>query len=1158
MMKPCGWTQRWRVCARWATVIGMVLVGSFDVARAAEAPLELVWRIGDVDHSHHDLGNGANPVRGYGARYAKGIDFVVGIDEPREAFSAIHPGPVDTWAGGREHVFRVHFDRPSPRADCYELCIHVVDTHNGLPANLQVRLNGQTAVVQLKRGVGDLAIMQPDKGSPQRMCFTVGDVSLKDRDNTLALTVTKGCWLLYDAVTFKRCGDVASTPLVVEPRPSLFFVERDGKPYQEFGLAVQRVVGREPIEVVASFLTAEGRRQTFRQKLPPAQLGRWEGGVPIPPADAERDLTVTVTVGSQRKEVTLKQTPQKRWHIYCAPSTHTDIGYTAHQDEVIALHNRNTDLALALGEEFPRYHWNLESSWAAQVWLKNRPAHEHEKLFQAARDGRVGIEAGYLNMLTGLCSGEELVRTLYYSARLHREHGVPFASYTLTDAPSHVGSLPSILAGAGIRYISMGSNQTRAPILKHNIHHKCPFWWQGPDGARVLTWVTAGYSQAALIGLRDGVEAMRDAIQRQLLWWDERADYPYDAILLHGAYSDNVSIGRDIAEAITAYTDRYAYPKVILCSNDTFFRHIEANFAEHIPVIHGGGGSWWEDGAASTAVRTAQNRRTHQTVVAAEAVWALLAGSDKGTDVPEDTFNRVWDNILLYDEHTWGAHNSVDNPQSDFVNRQWATKASYGSQAADEADRLLEHGLLELARRVDAPDDAILVFNPSGHPRSGAVRVDLRRDEVLLDEKGRPLPGQVVDEDVLDTVTKLVRVEAVPALGYRTYRIARRDVGPAVLPNKPAVMENGAYRVELDPATGAVRSLVDKATGVEHVDGESPYQMGQFIYAAGGDCATDYRWTCPNPEAVAYRVPASAQLKPGVNGPVFCSLRSVASMPTLPKIEMEVRLFEHEPRVDFVYHLDKKMVYEKEAVYIAFPLAGANPRFAYEIGAGAVRPNEDHWPGACRDWFAVQRWVTMDSDRGAVAWSAVDTPLITLCDMNPGRWLDDLRITNGTIFAYAMNNYWFTNYKAGQDHAFTFRYSLTTRAEGGAAWATRFGESVQSPLRSVRLFAGRTERDLPARRGLCDISPDHVEVMAFKVADDGNGLILRLREVSGRAARVRVQLGRSVFDRVQQCDLVERCQRELPIHDRTLTLPLKPWGMTTLRLTAAGQPIAAR
>ena len=45
--------------------------------------------------------------------------------------------------------------------------------------------------------------------------------------------------------------------------------------------------------------------------------------------------------------------------------------------------------------------------------------------------------------------------------------------------------------------------------------------------------------------------------------------------------------------------------------------------------------------------------------------------------VPQDDFNRMWDCILLYDEHTWGAYNSIGDPKSDFVTRQFAVKAAY-------------------------------------------------------------------------------------------------------------------------------------------------------------------------------------------------------------------------------------------------------------------------------------------------------------------------------------------------------------------------------------------------------------------------------------------------------------------------------------------------
>ena len=166
-----------------------------------------------------------------------------------------------------------------------------------------------------------------------------------------------------------------------------------------------------------------------------------------------------------------------------------------------------------------------------------------------------------------------------------------------------------------------------------------------------------------------------------------------------------------------------------------------------------------------------------------------------------------------------------------------------------------------------------------------------------------------------------------------------------------------------------------------------------------------------------------------------------------------------------------------------------------------MRPNEDHFPGACCDWFAVQRWVTVQTDDAAVTWSAVDTPLISLCGMNAGKWLEELPITNGTIFAYALNNYWMTNYKAGQDGPFTFRYSMTSGKTVDPAAAAMFGESVQSPLRVIHADPHPYAAASPVANSFCEVRPSNVEMTALKPADDGHGIIVRIRETAGRHRR---------------------------------------------------------
>lgn len=1120
-------------------ITAVLLMGT---AALAQRP---IVQIGKTDRNYNDL-RFVSPQE-YAGTFPQGVRYAVGRSDASKDFSGIHPGPADVWAGSRMHPFTIEFPLDDA-AGAYELKIDLVDTHAGSPPRLRVDVNGSAVERLLEPGAGDSSLVRPESGNPRTLKFVLGPNYLKPGTNRIELTVVAGSWLLYDAIALNRLpGDEA--PLIeLAVRPTIYFVERDGRILQELTVTVSGVGRDEPVRVDVR----AGVDRVGSAMLEKARLGTASGMVHVSETHQPRQLTVTATAAGQTKTISLTQQPQKKWHVFVAPSVHTDIGYTDVQDKVIDLHNRNTDLALELIREFPLYHWNLESSWAAQVWLDAALPYRHQELFRAARERRIGIEASYLNMLSGLCSEEELIRNMYYSARLHRKSGVPFESYTITDAPSHVWTVPSILAGAGIRCLSVGVNQIRAPLFKKEIHKKSPFWWEGPDGSKVLTWFAVGYSQAGQIGMNDGFERMRKAVADNLAWWDKRKDYPYDAILLHGAYSDNVRGTRHIAETITEYAKHYAYPKVILCANNDFFAHIEENFADQIPTVRGCGGSWWEDGAASTALETALNRVAHQDIVAAEAAWAVARQTRDKVNVPQSRFNNVWDNILLYDEHTWGAWNSISQPTLDFVTRQWAVKAAYATTAKSQADRLLERGLHSLASAVDVPAGSVLVFNPSGRVRSGMVETEIPRGMVIVDEHGA-VPQQITRKDLLVPVGVKFLAKDVPAVGYRTYQLVpENEAKPSPPPERfdGQVLENDYYKVSFDTKTGGIVSLIDKQLGKELVDASSPYKLGQLIYAAGGEEKKgETQWTCPDPNKITLHTPEKARLEAGAAGPAFSSARSIFPMHMFPHAEMEVILHENERRIDFEFRLNKAHTFGKEAVYIAFPFAGETPRFRYEVAGGSVRPNEDHFPGACRDWFSVQRWVTVNTADRAVAFSPVDTPLVTFCQMTPGNWLDALPITNGTVFAYVMNNYWFTNYKAGQDGWFRFRYSLTSDQTIDPAEASLFGESVQAPLRAIRTVPARAaRRTLPPAAEFCSVEPANVTVTTVKPADDGNGIIVRLRETAGKDTEAKIAASFPGVTQATRCDLVERNQEQIGMNAGRISLKLKAHSMAAVRL----------
>ena len=76
----------------------------------------------------------------------------------------------------------------------------------------------------------------------------------------------------------------------------------------------------------------------------------------------------------------------------------------------------------------------------------------------------------------------------------------------------------------------------------------------------------------------------------------------------------------------------------------------------------------------------------------------------------------------------------------------------------------------------------------------------------------------------------------LPPLGYRTFVPAESSPlfpGEAVCRSylaPPQCIENELLRVTLDPARCGIKSIIDKRTGRELVNAQSPYALGQYLY----------------------------------------------------------------------------------------------------------------------------------------------------------------------------------------------------------------------------------------------------------------------------------------------------------------------------------------
>jgi hypothetical protein len=248
---------------------------------------------------------------------------------------------------------------------------------------------------------------------------------------------------------------------------------------------------------------------------------------------------------------------------------------------------------------------------------------------------------------------------------------------------------------------------------------------------------------------------------------------------------------------------------------------------------------------------TALNRRTQAILPVAEMAATLASVFDPRQRYPVEEFREAWKNLMCYDEHTWGANNSIAQPDKEFVTLQWEVKQSFAWRAHWAAKDLLTRSLNRLVQHIGRDGRMLYVFNPDVWPRTDLIEAKLNTGQSLVD----PSSAREVDAD---TVTerdgyRVIRFLArdVPALGYRTYSVRQQppSAKPAVQKPSATILESRYHRVEVDAVTGVIKSLRDKALERELVDSAAPYGLNQMLYVSGASGRAFCRTSrcCPHP-----------------------------------------------------------------------------------------------------------------------------------------------------------------------------------------------------------------------------------------------------------------------------------------------------------------------
>lgn len=155
-----------------------------------------------------------------------------------------------------------------------------------------------------------------------------------------------------------------------------------------------------------------------------------------------------------------------------------------------------------------------------------------------------------------------------------------------------------------------------------------------------------------------------------------------------------------------------------------------------------------------------------------------------------------------------------------------------------------------------------------------------------------------------------------------------------------------------------------------------------------------------------------------------------------------------------------------------------------------------------------------------------------------------------------MNNYWHTNYPAGQGGTFTFRYVVTSADHLDPAALTRLGWESMQPAMLDHVInqdkAGDPEKALPAEgTSFLEIDASNVVLVTWKIAEDGNGTILRLQETAGQATETTIGFPHATIHSASLCNAVEDKMGDLDVSGNQIRLALRPHEIVTVRVVGS-------
>ena len=798
-------------------------------------------------------------------------------------------------------------------------------------------------------------------------------------------------------------------------------------------------------------------------------------------------------------------------------------------------------------------------------WILEDHPDLFEKIVEKEKEGRWELVGGqWVEPDGNMPDGESFVRQRLEGQRFYLDHFGHISEVGwMLDSFGYNWNYPQIMARSGAKYM-WTSKLTWNDTTIFPFHN---FWWRSPDGSEVLTHICP-ISVLPMYFPYGEVKKYRHTRYMLEPGAELVANYSTTEDEINAVISDDwlgevgVFYGmgdgglgpRELEVKIQEAMAKNGYSH--FSGGQELFEHI-AECGDRLPV--------WKDEMYleyHRGVQTTQgwikraNRKAEQMLRTVETLRSFL--HVYGVSYPFETLKKMWRLALLQQFHDILPGSSIPEVYEDARDDYEIIERTLNS--------LKVAGLYELEALVDTRSGEkgrapIIVYNSLGWERGGIVRVPAKNKKTFAawDGNGRPLQQQEAMDG--DSAYLVFSVDEVPPMGYKTVFIGEVEERPEAEGDFPRVeesgdsivLENDLVKVAVSKESGAITSLVHKASGREMIEAPS-----NVIKAWHDRPSTYSAWNIGHDylnNPIEIEKPEKVEIT--ADGPLYSEVlvrRKSTEGTRTTVFEQRIRVMDGDPVVhltlDSDFHMHDALVkVEFNTVVDTDTIAADGP---YLVLEHPTRPETESrkamWELICH------KWIDLSDDQGGLALLNNGRYGYSLTEDGKGYRLS---VIKGARYPRAnpeardvKHQYYTFPIPTGFTDQGEHHIEMGLLAHGGGWKDAKLwepGYEFNTPMDAV--WGSTHEGELPKEKSFMGIDSGSVYVGAVKKAEDDDDVVVRLVETVGETDGARLTFDRDLTLRsAAEVDLLELNPEKKRTGGRSVEMTVGPYQIKTLKL----------